>query len=197
MCTDRYNSRMDNRSALLNTALESFAAKGYEAVGVQEIVDAVHVTKPTLYHYFGSKQRLLQTLLEENGGRLNEMVRKAAKYGGDLTGSLSRLAGTYFQFARENPTYYRMQLAMWFAPVESEPFKQISTLNEEQHLFVERMFQAAEQDHGNMRGRHRLYAAAFIGQIHTCIGLWLNGYADLNDDLVYRVVHQFEHGIYS
>ncbi len=195
--TVRYNTGMDNRTALLHCALEMFASKGYEAVGVQEIVDAVHVTKPTLYHYFGSKQGLLQSLLDEYGGRLNDAVRAASDYQGDLTGSLTKLAGTYFQFAHENPTYYRMQLAMWFAPVESEPFQLVSSLNERQHGMVENMFEAAAKDHGNMRGRHTLYAAAFIGQIHTCIGLWLNGYADLNDELVYRVVHQFEHGIYS
>ena len=188
---------MDNRTALLNCALEMFASKGYEAVGVQEIVDAVKVTKPTLYHYFGSKQGLLQALLEDHGGRLNQAVRAASAYQGDLTGSLTRLASEYFRFARENPTYYRMQLAMWFAPTESDPFKQVASLNNQQHQMVERMFEAAVKDHGNMRGRHTLYAAAFIGQIHTCIGLWLNGYAHLNDDLVYRIVHQFEHGIYS
>lgn len=188
---------MDNRTALLNCALELFANKGYEAVGVQEIVDAVKVTKPTLYHYFGSKQGLLQALLEDYGGRLNEAVRAASDYQGDLTGTLTKLARAYFQFAYENPTYYRMQLAMWFAPVESDPFKLVSSLNEQQHVMVERMFESAVKDHGNMRGRQKLYAAAFIGQIHTCIGLWLNNYADLNDDLIYRVVHQFEHGIYS
>ena len=41
---------MDNRELLLNTALELFHAKGYDAVGVQEIVDRAGVTKPTLYY---------------------------------------------------------------------------------------------------------------------------------------------------
>ena len=50
---------MDNRELLLNTALELFHAKGYDAVGVQEIVDRAGVTKPTLYYYFGSKLGLL------------------------------------------------------------------------------------------------------------------------------------------
>jgi TetR/AcrR family transcriptional regulator len=54
---------MDNRSALLTHALQLFAARGYDAVGVQEIVEAAGITKPTLYHYFGSKRGLLDTLL--------------------------------------------------------------------------------------------------------------------------------------
>ena len=33
--------------------------------------------------------------------------------------------------------------------------------------------------------------------INTYIGLWLNGYADLDDRLVNAAVHQFMHGILS
>ncbi len=34
-------------------------ANGYDAMGIQRIVEAARITKPTLYHYFGSKQGLL------------------------------------------------------------------------------------------------------------------------------------------
>ncbi len=54
---------MDNRTNILSQALSLFAARGYEGVGVQEIVDAANITKPTLYHYFGSKEGLLTELL--------------------------------------------------------------------------------------------------------------------------------------
>ena len=38
---------MDNRSNLLQCAKELFYAKGYDAVGVQEIVDRAGLTKPS------------------------------------------------------------------------------------------------------------------------------------------------------
>ena len=62
---------------------------------------------------------------------------------------------------------------------------------------LERLFAAAAADHGNMRGREKAYAATFLGTINTYIGLALNGYADLDDTLVRRAVHQFMHGILS
>jgi len=195
--TERYNTVMDNRAALLHTALELFASRGYDAVGVQEIVEAVGVTKPTLYHYFGSKQGLLQALLEGYAGRMNAAVTEAAVYQGDLTGTLHRLAKAFFDFAMANPTYYRMQLSMWFSPVSSEAFKAISVYNEQQYAIVEELFRKASLDHGNMRGRHQAYTLTFIGMLNTYIVLWLNGYGELQDDLLYRAVHQFEHGIYS
>jgi AcrR family transcriptional regulator len=188
---------MDNRSALLNSALELFASKGYDAVGVQEIVDSVGVTKPTLYHYFGSKHGLFEALLGEKFGQLFSQVNSAAEYHGDLTLNLTRLAQALFEFARANPTFYRMYLAMWFAPQESEAYMQVSVLIDRQVGVIDEMFALAVKDHGNMRGRQRAYASTFIGMIHTYIALWLNGAVEINDALVYQVVHQFEHGIYS
>jgi AcrR family transcriptional regulator len=188
---------MDNRSVLLVRALELFAAHGYDAVGVQEIVESAGVTKPTLYHYFGSKQGLLKALLDENFDQFTPLVKQAADYHGDLTFSLNLLARTFFDFARDHPTFYRFQLSTWFAPHQSEAYTVVAVLNETLHNLVEELFRRAAFDHGNMKGRQRLYAATFTGMLNTCIGLWLNGYAELDDTLIYRAVHQFQHGIYS
>ena len=40
---------MDNREKILNCALELFHARGYDAVGVQEIAETAGVTKPTFW----------------------------------------------------------------------------------------------------------------------------------------------------
>lgn len=188
---------MDNRSAILHNALDLFAARGYDAVGVQEIAAAAGVTKPTLYHYFGSKQGLLEELVESNHTRLNIAVQDAASYQGDLTYTLETLAGAFFDFARENPVYYRLQLVLYFSPRESEAYTVVAGWNQKLYQVVEILFMAAARDHGNMRGRHRLYAATFIGLLNTCIGLWLNGHVELGGELIHRAVHQFQHGIYS
>ena len=71
---------MDNRSTILGHALDLFASRGYDAVGVQEIVDAAGITKPTLYHYFGSKLGLPNTVLEEHFSVLHRSVERAADY---------------------------------------------------------------------------------------------------------------------
>ena len=54
---------MENKENLLTCARDLFYARGYDAVGIQEIVDAAGVTKPTMYYYFGSKQGLLEELM--------------------------------------------------------------------------------------------------------------------------------------
>ena len=47
---------------LLDCALTLFAEKGYTATGTQEIIDAAGVSKPVLYHHFGSKAGLFERL---------------------------------------------------------------------------------------------------------------------------------------
>ena len=54
---------MDNRETILETALDLFYTRGYDAVGVQEIAERSGVTKPTLYYYFKSKYGLLELSL--------------------------------------------------------------------------------------------------------------------------------------
>jgi AcrR family transcriptional regulator len=188
---------MDNRAAILACALKLFSARGYDAVGVQEIVEAAGITKPTLYHYFGSKQGLLDVLLREHFDQLCAAVRQAAAYQHDLPLTLNRVATAYFDYANGHPTFYRWQLALWFAPPESDAFRAVSRLNGELYELIEDLFLRAAADHGNMKGRQRAYAATFIGMINTYIGLSLNGYARLDDQLAYQAVHQFMHGIFS
>ncbi len=186
-----------NRSALIWHALRLFAARGYDAVSVQEIVEAAGVTKPTLYHYFGSKNGLLKAVLAEYFDKLLGAVEIAADYHGDITLTLKSVVGAYFGFASEHSTFYRFQLALSFAPVESAGFQAVLRYHERQFALLEQVFLLATVDHGNMRGRHRRYAVTFLGLINSMITLWLHGYTTLGDPLVYDVTHQFMHGIFS
>ena len=188
---------MDNRAKILSCALQLFAARGNDAVGVQEIADAAGITKPTLYHYFGSKRGLLDELLSSHFRLLHHQVAAAAEYRGDLPLTLNRIAAAYSDFAREHPLYYRFQLSLWFAPPDSDAFRAVAALNETQQQLLENLFLRATVDHGNMRGRHRAYAATFLGMINTYVALALYGYTQLDSDLAHRAVHQFMHGIFS
>jgi AcrR family transcriptional regulator len=188
---------MTNREMLLGKALSLFAARGYDAVGVQEIVESAGVTKPTLYHYFGSKQGLLESLLEEQFAGMEKRVGPFLQYSGDVKNTLEKIVKEYFMFAREQTAFYRLVLGLWLAPPGSEAFRAVDRYLISQQERMEAVFLAAAKDHGNMSGRHKAYAATFLGMINTYIGLSLNGYGELNDGSVYQAVHQFMHGIFS
>ncbi len=188
---------MNNRENLLKCALELFASRGYDAVGVQEIADAAGITKPTLYHYFGSKSGLLSALLSEAFEPFFPTLESAARSLGDVTNALRAVAGVYFDFAHQNPVLYRFSLSLSFAPPESEAFLAARALIQRQQQLLEDLFGSAARDHGNMQGRQHTYAASFLGLLNTYAVLSLTGDANLDENLVNNVVHQFMHGIFS
>src|SRR5690606_3633399 len=63
----------DTRSAVLREAASLFAAHGYDAVSVREIVAAAGVTKPALYYHFGNKEGVARALVEEFLGAATAM----------------------------------------------------------------------------------------------------------------------------
>jgi len=188
---------MDNKDTILEQALTLFSERGYDAVGVQEICEAAGITKPTLYHYFGSKRGLLEAVLDHSFTELKIRLNTAADYRGDLPLTLQTIAETYFSFASEFRVFYRLQLGLWFAPQESEAYKAVLIQNRFQYEMIEKVFLNAVPQHGNMRGRHQAYAITFLGMLNNYIGLGLNDLAMLDVDLARQAVRQFQYGIYS
>ncbi len=188
---------MENKNLLLACALELFCGRGYDAVGTQEICEQAGVTKPTLYHYFHSKRGLLDALLSQSFSLLLEPLVQATAYSGDITLSVERVIRTYFDFASSHLPFYRLQLAMNFAPPESEPHQAVLPFYKAQYHLLEALFKQAEADHGNMRHRSSAYAITLLGMINAYISLVDEFSSSADDDLVYRVGHQFMHGIFS
>ena len=188
---------MDNREILLDKALLLFSQRGYDAVGVQEIVDAVGVTKPTMYHYFESKRGLLDALVHREEGRILKRLWRESTYEGDLVLSLERIVSTYFNLSQEQKDFYRLQMAMVFAPPESESNQAIKPYINQQISILENIFIQAAAGHGNLIGKHKQYASGLLGLINAMIGLFLNNELALTDQLVYQLVHQFMYGIFS
>jgi TetR/AcrR family transcriptional regulator len=199
--TDRYSTLMEevggNKSNILATALRLFSDRGYEAVGIAELCDSSKVTKPTLYHYFGSKRGLLDAIVEERGGPLLARVDEASVYAHDVPRGLESIAFAFARSAKEDGAFARLRLSLSFAPPASEAWLAASALNDAIFSKVEAFFLAASGDHGNMKGRSRPYAAAFIGTVDTYVGLYLSDRSPLTDDIVRGAVRQFMYGIFS
>jgi TetR/AcrR family transcriptional regulator, transcriptional repressor for nem operon len=61
---DEYNAR---RNEILDYTLSLVYSKGYERMTIQDILDGIHISRGALYHYFDSKQALLEALIERMG----------------------------------------------------------------------------------------------------------------------------------
>ncbi|MER7049173.1 TetR/AcrR family transcriptional regulator [Streptomyces jumonjinensis] len=76
--TTRAEQRERTRRALLGAARALFAAEGYGAVGLAEIVKAAEVTKGALYHHFDGKADLFRAVLAEVQDEVGQRVSSAA-----------------------------------------------------------------------------------------------------------------------
>jgi AcrR family transcriptional regulator len=53
------------RGAILDAARRLVQTKGYEQMAIQDVLDDLQISKGAFYHYFGSKQALLEALIEQ------------------------------------------------------------------------------------------------------------------------------------
>ncbi|WP_455716442.1 TetR/AcrR family transcriptional regulator [Anaerosporobacter sp.] len=190
---------LDNREKILECALNLFYQKGYDAVGVQEIVTLAGITKPTLYYYFKSKYGLLEALLQERCCKMNDQLRKAAYYNGDLVYSLERYAKTMFTIAESDMRFYYLTLSLFYSARENETYKAISPYMKEQFAIIRGIFEQAAGYLGNMNGRQEQFAIGFSGILNNYILVYYEREDPnkqlVDDKTIYSLVHQFMYGI--
>jgi AcrR family transcriptional regulator len=72
----RPKGRTGTKDRIMDTAIDLFSRKGYEAVSVQEIAVAVGIKKSSIYNHFKSKDQILQSILSDFS---KELARSDAK----------------------------------------------------------------------------------------------------------------------
>jgi len=182
---------------MLGLAVTAFAARGYNAVGVQELCTAASVTKPTLYHHFGSKRGVLDAIAARHYSPFVKAAAQALEYRGDVAATLTRTLGEFLESTRSEPDFARLRLALAFSPPESEEHAAFLPCTQALYATTREFFVRAAKDHGNMKGRDLAYAASFIGTADAYVGLQLSGALNPDKAFVQRIVHHFMHGIFS
>src|SRR5580698_2846533 len=64
----------DVRGSIVEKATRLFAARGFEGTALQDIADAVGVSKPAVLHHFPSKEHVRQAVLEGILGHWNSTL---------------------------------------------------------------------------------------------------------------------------
>ena len=192
---------MDNRQTIMQCALNLFSDKGYDSVGVQEIVKAAGITKPTLYYYFKSKHGLLEALIQEKGELLMMQLTKAVKTTGNISEKLLQLAHAYVWFSTEDEKFFMLMLCLMYYPRQNEAHQAIAPLIRRQYNLITETFCKESRQLGNMNGRQEQFAMGFIGTLDSYITVHYErgkSQEEIRDSgAVYSVVHQFLHGIFS
>lgn len=188
---------MDNRELLLKTGLELFSQSPYEAVGVQDIVNQVHVTKPTLYHYFGSKLGLYEAVFEQSAAPFFVQIAEKARYERDLVNNLNEIARVSLEFFRQTPEAYWLLEHAVNVSESSEHHDFVQKYWDAMNRSIEDLFEQAVVQHGNLKGKTALTSWLFIHAVRAEVYVVLTKREPYTPDLPYRLVHQFMYGIFA
>ncbi|OQA64238.1 MAG: Biofilm operon icaADBC HTH-type negative transcriptional regulator IcaR [Spirochaetes bacterium ADurb.Bin269] len=194
---NRMEHETSTRHTILVKALDLFSLKGYESASVQEICDQSGITKPTLYHHFGSKRGVLDAIIGEYGGAMFSIIERESSYNHDLVMNLKALTRSLIGFALSNQSFYRLYITLSAAAPETQGYAAYQSLRTGIDGCIESMFRKAAEDHGNMRGREKAYSETFQGVVRTWTMLVLNKETQLTDDTLHAIVHYYMHGIFS
>jgi len=74
MATPRQPRRTDTRRRIQDVALDLFAEQGYEKTSLREIAERLDVTKAALYYHFKTKEDILNSVADDLGGPIDELI---------------------------------------------------------------------------------------------------------------------------
>jgi len=82
----------DSRLRIVRAAYPLFVERGYDAVSMQEIADAVPIHKATLYHHFQNKDDLFQAVVRTGMSQRHAQVDGFIQEGGSAADQLTKVA---------------------------------------------------------------------------------------------------------
>ncbi len=131
--TARAQQRKETRRALVAQSRRLFAAKGYAAVGLSEIVAASGVTKGALYHHFDSKAELFRAVLTQVQQEVGEQVAAAADAEPDPWTQLTSGCAAFLR-ACADPLVQRIMLIDGPAVLGWHEWRALDEANSARHL---------------------------------------------------------------
>lgn len=196
--------KQNSKDTIINSSLELFAQRGFDAAGISEITAKAGITKPTLYYFFESKEGLFTAILEQYFMPFNQEIKKAAvyipdqdNYENDVYPLLKRILHTAFNSLSQNKNFAFLFSGILISPPDSTTYKLSKNYITELNSIMEKTFIEIGQAHGNVKGKHKLLSLLFISQLATVVNLWLRSELKLDAKLEHNLIHQFMHGIYA
>ena len=109
----RHPQPADPRTHLMDAALRAFAQRGYEGASVRDIAAEAQVASGLIYHYFPSKQAILEALFERSAGAVMAAFAEVAEIAGprEKLGALLRVSA---RLVRADLDFWRVSYGVRF-----------------------------------------------------------------------------------
>src|SRR5262249_12774484 len=101
--TDRSIAQEERRREILEAAVRVFARKGYHTCRVGDIAEEAGVSHGLLYHYFDSKEAILETVFRETWSDLLSALRTVEESEAPASEKLRQVAAILLRSWRRDP----------------------------------------------------------------------------------------------
>ncbi|HXP28678.1 MAG TPA: TetR family transcriptional regulator [Solirubrobacteraceae bacterium] len=163
----------DKRRLILDAAVRVFARQGFHACRVSDIADEAGVAYGLVYHYFASKDEVLDTLFLERWEVMLELIREVDAESIPVREKLGAIASFIIDSYRHDPDLMKVIIVEVTRAANSFGDTHIGTIRDAYEL-IAGIVEAAQRD-GVFKGEieARFAAMAFYGVIEQLLTGWI------------------------
>jgi TetR/AcrR family fatty acid metabolism transcriptional regulator len=165
----------EKRRLILDAAVRVFARQGFHACRVADIADEAGVAYGLVYHYFGSKDEVLDTLFLERWDVMLDLIRQVDAEQIPVREKLAAIASFIVDSYQHDPDLMKVIIVEVTRAANSFGDTHIGTIREAYDL-IGGMISAAQQS-GQFKAEidSRFAAMAFYGAIEQLLTGWIFG----------------------
>ena len=182
--TDRSIAPEEKRRLIRDAAVRVFARKGFHTCRVGDIAEEAGVAHGLLYHYFASKDELLEIVFRETWAELLAAIRTVEESGESAREQLRQVAAIMLRSWRHDPDLIRVLVReIGRSPELQRRIDALRQVFDAVARIVER-----GQERGEFRGEldPRLASFVFYGALEALLTGWVLGQLPDGDDEVRR-----------
>jgi TetR/AcrR family fatty acid metabolism transcriptional regulator len=182
--TDRSIAQEEKRRLIRDAAVRVFARKGFHTCRVADIAEEAGVAHGLLYHYFASKDELLEIVFRETWAELLDAIRAVEESGQPAREQLRQVAAIMLRSWRRDPDLIRVLVREIGRSPELQ--RRIDALR--QVFDAVARIVSRGQASGEFRGEldPRLASFVFYGALEAILTGWVLGQLRDGDDDVRR-----------
>jgi len=178
----RAKSVPDRRRAILDAAVRVFARQGFHACRVSDIADEAGVAYGLLYHYFPSKEEVLNTLFLERWGVMLEMIREVDREPKPVREKLGAIASFIVDSYRHDPDLMKVIIVEVTRAANSFGQTHLGQIREAYRLIGEIVTKAQKEGVFKAEIDAEFAAMTFYGAIEQVLTGWIFGLLPQGDE---------------
>jgi TetR/AcrR family transcriptional regulator, fatty acid metabolism regulator protein len=175
MSSTRAKAVPDRRRAILDAAVRVFARQGFHACRVSDIADEAGVAYGLLYHYFPSKEEVLNTLFLERWGVMLEMIREVDREPKPVREKLGAIASFIVDSYRHDPDLMKVIIVEVTRAANSFGQTHLGQIREAYRLIGEIVTKAQREGIFKPEIDAEFAAMTFYGAIEQVLTGWIFG----------------------